>query len=380
MIYDPPDPPVLDSLPCGVVTVDAEGEVRAANRTARQLLPGLQGGSPTRCSELMPCSQPGGPCVAGCLAIRAARSPEPLPEYRVDIRGEGPGSAVWVTCAPLLNEPGAVLHVRPGNAKDRRRRTDPHWLTGPRLRIYVLGRMHVEYEGGTLDGEWLHQRPGQLLKLLVCERRRVVPVDEIAEAIWPDSGREALGNTRHFVHRLRSTLEPVRKGYGRSSFVIGSSGGYALDRDRVWIDADEFERSAEEGLRALERVDCCVARGRLEHAVSLYRGDMLADEPYADWASDERDRLREIAIRALQALILMARERGDLAAATAHLQKLAELEPFDSAVQRELLIALLEQGRRSEALRRYAAFAARLRREFGQEPDFTLKSLGPSPP
>ena len=369
---------LLDALPCGVVAVGPRGELLGANRAAHDLLPGLESDA-RRCGDLMPCSGPDGPCGAGCLAARAAQSDEALPEFRVDVaRGDGPASAVWVTGAPLRHRPGAVLHLRPGDARDRRRRTDPHWLAGPRLRLRVLGTTRVESEHGDLGGEWLHQRAGQLLKLLVCERRRVVPVDEIAETIWPGSGRTALGNTRYFVHRLRSRLEPAREGHGHSSFVIGTAGGYAIDRDRVWIDADEFERLVEEGTKALARLDTENARRLLEQALELYGGDLLADDPYADWAYAERDRLRELATRSLQALVVVAREHGDSRAVSRHLLALAELEPFDSAVHRELLADLVAQGRHSAARRRYATFVARVRREFGQEPDFTLKCLGPS--
>ena len=53
----------------------------------------------------------------------------------------------------------------------------------------------------------------------------------------------------------------------------------------------------------------------------------------------------------LRALARIALERGDEATAVRHLDRLAEFEPFDSDVQRELLGVLLAAGRRSEAMR-----------------------------
>jgi DNA-binding SARP family transcriptional activator len=74
-------------------------------------------------------------------------------------------------------------------------------------------------------------------------------------------------------------------------------------------------------------------------------------------------------------LTVLARERGDGVDAIGHLRRLAELEPLDNGVHRELVQALLGEGLRSEAERRYDSFAHRLRRELDEEPDFDVLSL-----
>ena len=45
--------------------------------------------------------------------------------------------------------------------------------------------------------------------------------------------------------------------------------------------------------------------------MALYRGDFLADEPYADWALDERDRMHGLAGRAIRALTKIMFGRHD---------------------------------------------------------------------
>ena len=57
------------------------------------------------------------------------------------------------------------------------------------------------------------------------------------------------------------------------------------------------------------------------------------------------------------------------------MEQLAELEPYDTEVQRELLTVWLRLGRRTEASRRYTAFRMRMLREFGEEPGFELAEL-----
>ncbi len=367
---------LLDALPYGVVALSSEGAILRANATARDLVPGIAADDVRNCRDLYCCTAPGGPCERGCFVTRVARSVKPSTEIRIDTAGGVSPGALWVTASPLRAGDGAMLHLRPGWRGDRRRRSHEPWQTGPELRIRVLGRTQVESLEDSFDGNWLSERPGQILKYLVCERTRVVVVDEIAESIWPDAGRRGVANARFAIHRLRLKLEPRRAAHDAPAFVVSRGSGYALDRDRIWIDADEFERAIDEGRAAMARLDSAAAAQHLERANGLYRGAFLADEPYADWAIDERNRLAGMAVSALRVLTALAHERGDSTEAIRHLQRLAELEPLDSAVHRELIRALLAEGRRSDAKRRFDGFAQRLRRALGQEPEFDIRSLG----
>jgi DNA-binding SARP family transcriptional activator len=283
--------------------------------------------------------------------------------------------AVWVTVSPLGSSAGVVVHVRPG----QRQPSGPAAAAepAPHLRVYTLGRSRVDTADGPLDGDWLLQRPGQLFKLLVAERHRVVPVEDVAETLWPDRGLQAVANVRHFIHALRRKLEPDRE-RGSASFIVGCRGGYTIDRARVRVDADEFEHRVHFGLAAVSSGDDGAATEALDDALKMYRGDFLEEEHYSEWAFAERDRLRQVARRALDALDAVKRRGDDMEGAAEALERLATLEPFDTDVQRRLLAMCLKRGRRSEAIRRYSALRAQMLRHFGEVPDFTLADLVPS--
>jgi DNA-binding SARP family transcriptional activator len=358
------------------VLVDGQGNVLNANPAALEMAWRSDASSPpTLCHELFACRQGDGPCHLGCLAQRAAQTGETLPEIRINTLADSPASAVWVTATPLGVSTGVLLHLRPGDARDRRRRSDPHWIKDPELTIKALGRIRVDSREGPLGGNWLQQRAGQILKYLICERDRVVQAEEIAEALWPSAGRQGLSSVRHFIHGLRDRLEPGRSPRGGTPFIVTVRGGYAINRRHVRIDADVFTEAVRDGLGAVESGEAEKARQMLELAMSLYRGDLLEDEPYSEWAMPERDRLRMMANDSLRALARIALTDGDQAAAVGHLDRLAELEPYDSDVHRELLRVLLGAGRRSQAMRRYSTFRARLRKEFDADPGFALSDL-----
>jgi DNA-binding SARP family transcriptional activator len=244
------------------------------------------------------------------------------------------------------------------------------------LRIYALGRLRVETDDGALSGAWLDQRPGQLLRCLVCARHGTVPTEVLAEAIWRHAGPSAPNAVRQLVHTLRDRLEPGRLPHAESSFVLGRRCGYALDPGRVAIDADEFEAAANDGLRAVAAGEPASARADLERAVALYRGDFLSDDPYAEWALPERERLRALVANALRALGKLSGDEPERACA--YLEWLAQLEPFDNDAARDLISAWLRLGRRSRAARYYKAFQLRLMREFGEHPDFRLHDVVPA--
>jgi DNA-binding SARP family transcriptional activator len=104
----------------------------------------------------------------------------------------------------------------------------------------------------------------------------------------------------------------------------------------------------------------------------MYQGDFVADEPYAEWAIAERDRLRRVAARALRALSRLDLDSGDVDAAVVSLERLTDLEPYDVDIHRELIGLVIRLGRRTEAVRRYEALRRRMLATFGEDLDFTL--------
>jgi DNA-binding SARP family transcriptional activator len=303
----------------------------------------------------------------------------PLPELRVELASSTGPTAMWVAAGPIAGEQDrVVLQLRPGMAADRRRRTDPHWMAGPRLTITTLGATSVASGEGSIGGAWLEQRTGQLLKYLLAERHRTVTVDEIGEGIWPGSEYAVAASVRYYVHALRRRLEPGRAAREESAFIVVRAGAYALCLDRIDVDADEFESRARAALAKLA-LHPEAAAGELERAVELYRGDFLADVPYADWALAERGRLHELACRSLTALADLDLAGERLVCAAGWLERLATLQPYDESVHRRLMEMDIAAGRRSDAVRRYAALRSRIRRTFGHDPDFTPADLCRTP-
>ncbi|MET0600879.1 MAG: BTAD domain-containing putative transcriptional regulator [Baekduia sp.] len=368
---------LVDQHPAAFVVQDAEGRVVAANRAALRLLGDavpLRIGTPLGCA-ILGCRTPGTRLEDVCVHELALSYDGPLGPLRVDLPPGAQLDAASVTLVALPQDQLVVTELRReiGHLV-RERPGSPSWSATPQLRLFVLGRTCVVNGDETLDGRWINNRSGQILKLLIAERHRSVFSDEIISLLWPPNSSPDTRGVRYFVHELRDQLEPGGAVHSPSSFVLATRGGYVLDRRHVWIDADAFEALVTEGCAAAGHDDDA-AQNLIREGVELYRGDFLADEPYAEWTLHERDRLRDLVASALRTLAEIETRRDDLPAATATLIRLSELEPFDIDVHRELFSLLLRRGRRSETLRRYETLRRRMLSTFDEPLDFSLSQL-----
>jgi SARP family transcriptional regulator, regulator of embCAB operon len=376
---------LFEQFPHGLLLVGEGRRIVGLNEKARALLApeGSQGerSAWTCCDLVCEAIERQRPGVVGCVTRRVQETGEPLSEVQIEVKGPTGPTPVSVTAAPLDAEDVRVLfQLRPRGPREGRASIARSGgrAEARKLHIHALGGVRIELGGKRLEGEWTEQRPGRLLSYLVCHRQRVASSEQIAEALWPDAPpREALTSLRHYVHVLRDKLEPRRRKRATSSFIKTHRGGYRLDAERVWIDAQELEQRSLEGLRLFVEGQLEAAGDVLDSAVSLHGGELFPDEPEAEWLLVERERLHDVVARILAALIDVRLAGGDLEAAGERSRLLADLEPLDTHVQRQHIEIRLRQGRRSDAMRRYELLRTRTLRELGHEPDFTMSDLAP---
>lgn len=335
---------LVEQLPAPVVLVGTGRRIIYRNPAAERIV----GEDPSTCCDAV--------CGTSCLTRAALRGDGADERHAV-------GGRIWAVSARRLPGMEAVVLHLAGDSPA------PAGESPPLLTIHTLGRTRLTLGHQPLDGAWLEHRPGQVLKYLVAARGRVVTVDELVDALWPSSGPSAAASVRQAVHNLRHRLGDS------SAYVSSHRGGYSLNTDNARVDVDEFERLADAGLLAAEAGDSEHAVEMLSRAAARYGGEFLQDEPFADWALSQRDRLRSLAARVLRTLAREEREAGDLRSANERLERLAEIEPLDLATQRDLLSVMLARGRHSDAARRYELIRHRYRRAFGQEPGFGLAEL-----
>jgi DNA-binding SARP family transcriptional activator/pimeloyl-ACP methyl ester carboxylesterase len=180
--------------------------------------------------------------------------------------------------------------------------------------------------------------------------------DSLAGLLWSGTTDE------HARHNLRQTLFALRQSIAPDPFVVDGE-LVGLQASMAHVDVSAFERGVAQG-----------TRDALREATSLYRGELLEglridEAPFDDWLAAERQRLREMALTALEKLLAMDLEAGALEQAAGTALRLLALDPLRESVHRTLMDLYVRQGRRTAALRQYQRCAEVLRRELGVAPE-----------
>jgi ATP/maltotriose-dependent transcriptional regulator MalT/DNA-binding SARP family transcriptional activator len=203
--------------------------------------------------------------------------------------------------------------------------------------ISVLGRFELA-RGGRRVG--LSASIGtQLLKLVVVQGGRV-PTERAIEQLWPDSDPEAGRN------RLRTVLNRLRAEAGD---VLARDGEVLSLADDVVVDLAQFAGEARRAL-ALGRTEPAAAVSIARSAVARYRGDVLPDDPYEEWAVAPRDRARRDVLELLELCTDVATARGDLDEIRRAVDRAIDLAPDDDRWYVRAAETLVAQGRRGAAL------------------------------
>ena len=214
------------------------------------------------------------------------------------------------------------------------------------LNINLFGAIDVRSGSARLGArDFGGVKPKQVLEILLLSRGRPVPRDRLADLLWGEAlPKNVSGALETYVSVLRRRLAPEgRRGH---ELVITEPDAYRFAVEEIDLDLDRFDRLL---IKAAES-DAPSARRCLEDAVALARGELIEDEPYAEWVLDLRDVYRERVLSAMLGAADAALAADDDLAALAHAQAAISKDRFSERAYRAAMVAYYVLGRQSEAL------------------------------
>ena len=249
------------------------------------------------------------------------------------------------------------------------------------VRLNLLGGVRVTAAGAVVDG-FTSKKTLALLSYLALTGRPHSR-EALSGLLWGESSSEqARASLRTVLWDLRQHLPSCVRA-DRHTIFFNPDAACWVDivalREGIEIVLDERDPAPAEGGERVQLVEAQV-RG-LEEAVPLYRGDFMAgffvsDAPdFEDWMLRERERARDLVLRALHRLLMHYKETGAHGRAVEAASRMLTLAPWQEEVHRELMRLLALDGRRSEALAQYQTCRRMLDDELGVEPTIETRLL-----
>ncbi|NKE63773.1 hypothetical protein FXN61_46530 [Lentzea sp. PSKA42] len=162
------------------------------------------------------------------------------------------------------------------------------------MNFRVLGPIEAVVAGApvTLGGP----KPRTLLAILAAQAGRVVPLEQLVDAIWgedpPDQARAAIYTYISTLRRALATAEGTE-------LIVRTGGGYRLEAGFEQIDLHVFTRETATARRARAEGRLAQAAAHFEAALAQWRGTALGGAQ-GTWAENERVRLDELRLAALE--------------------------------------------------------------------------------
>jgi len=231
------------------------------------------------------------------------------------------------------------------------------------IELRTLGALELtSADGKPLRSVLTQPRRTALLCYLALESPRGFQRrDSVLATFWPEDDAEQAR------HALRQALYFLRRTLGAGAIVSRGDDELAVATDVVRCDATEFERALD--------------GGRLQDALSIYRGELLpafhvADAPrFERWLDAERMRLTRRAADAAWALVEQHERASDPVGAAEWGERAVSFARGDELALRRLLTLLHRAGNRAAAVRAYDAFAQKLERDYELSPSETTRAL-----
>lgn len=215
-----------------------------------------------------------------------------------------------------------------------------------------------------------------VLALLALNPGETMSMDRLADELWPEGPPANLkGTLQAYISHLRKALEPGRLPRTPPQVLVTGARGYRLKIVPEQVDLTRFACAADEGRRILAAGDHAAALGRLKDALSLWRGDPLAEFADYPFTRPVAARLGELRHRAAEDLFEARLALGDSGSCVPDLEQLVDAHPYRERLWGLLVRALYRAGRQAEALGALRRVRAVLADELGLEPGPELRRI-----
>jgi DNA-binding SARP family transcriptional activator/Tfp pilus assembly protein PilF len=212
-------------------------------------------------------------------------------------------------------------------------------------------------------------KPRAILAVLLLHANQAVSAGTLALVLWGEDAAPRM------VRAVQVHVSRLRKALADPDVLVTTPAGYVLRVRPGELDADRFQRLMDDGRRRLAAGRAEAASAAFREALSLWRGQPLAELGSAPFARPEIGRLEEQRLIALEARVEADISAGRHVEVVGELQQLVAEHPLREHLHALRMLALYRTGRQADALEAYRHTRALLVEELGIEPGPELRDL-----
>ncbi len=246
------------------------------------------------------------------------------------------------------------------------------------LYIQLLGGFAVSIDGKAIPTEqWRLKKTRSLVKLLALAHGHFLHRDQILEALWPNTDPSTAANLFYqMLHITRKLLRPVSEGH----LTLEKGILYLSPENDISIDIEQFEQAAAQILGLATETSHAMALAsqdplNFQVALSFYRGELLPEDRYEEWARERRERLHQIYLRLLLELARLHENRGEFTIGIETYKRALAEDRANEDAHLGLMRLYGLSGKRQQALRQFQLLKEGLKEELEAEPGLAANQL-----
>jgi DNA-binding SARP family transcriptional activator len=229
------------------------------------------------------------------------------------------------------------------------------------LTVQVLGGFTVTHNGTPVPSSaWQSKVARDLFKMLAVNRGRPIPRDVLIDRLWPgEAGDKANNRLSVALSTIRNIVDPDRL-HSPDHILVADRDSVAFDLSHISIDVERFLADVDRGRALIRQSSRDQGLALLRLAEALYLGDLLEEQPYADWAVA----LREEALTSYLSIAAILAEAdthvGDYESASSRYLRMLERDPYNEHAHLGAIRSLRAAGHHGPAQRLYRNYVAKM--------------------
>lgn len=209
-----------------------------------------------------------------------------------------------------------------------------------KITIHMFGGLTVSTNMGIQQDESFYSTQcGTFFVYLLSNRRRIVPVQELAEILWPD---QIIDNPYNMIKSVAFRTKRMFDSICSLPLIVAGGGTYAINKKlNIWVDTEEFEILCQKAFNKQLGLDKRL--GYCSEAVALYKGSALPNFDAEIWLSAKINYYRVLYNDLILNYIELMREKGDIRGLIRIVAQASEIEELDSSIHMFLLKTLIDR-------------------------------------